>query len=692
MDDIGVTETEILISEVEKRIKKEFEQAKEEVKQKALKYFKQFSEKDKTWKQMLENGEVTEEQYKNWRTGQMIVGKRWETLRDELADVYVNANEAAKVAVAETLPAIYASNHDYLTFTIEKAAKVNTGYRLIDKGTIERILFTLTEKSQEQRKKEKGKIIQEEKKSVKTPEKSVKRVLQTKDVSEVVKEISDPKINKMFTLYDEPTVTRLIRDNPKVLPPPGKKVTKEIAEGKAKLWDVKQVQSVATQAVLQGEGIDEIAERLAETVGDKDSAAAVRNARTMMTSVQNAGRQAAAERATEKGINITKVWVATLDMRTRHAHRFLDGQRQPIDKPFVVDGNEIMYPGDISAKPHLVYNCFVGDTKVASDSELIRSYKHKYEGELIKVKTAGGVDFTCTPNHPILTPNGWVAANRLNKGDDILVTFIGNRSALRRYSDVNHIHPSMEALHNSLKRMGTVSRDAALTVNFHGDIPTSDVEIVRKKRLLRDNFNSCFGNFFDKFFLKNSDSFAFRASHFVKRFGTIGKSSSSFVSGGRKSLSFFWRRICHSHIHGFGTISRDDFSLTEYPIDDLAAKSVIDGELLYRLSGKIFLDKIVSVDVSVLNTHVYNLQTKNGYYFTNSIIPHNNKKGNGIFAISKNCRCTCITQFKGLEKDIQNYDIRNDPKVNGMTYDEWKQSRETWSKAKQEEYNRQTRK
>ena len=357
MGDIGVVETELLISEVEKRIKKEFKQAKEEVRQKALKYFKQFAEKDKTWKQMLDNGEVTDEQYKNWRTGQMIVGTRWENLRDKLADVYVNANEAAKVAVAETLPAIYASNHDYLTFTIEKAAKVNTGYRLIDRGTIERILFTLAEKPQEQRKKEKGKIIQEEKKPVKTLEKSVKKVLQTKDVSELVKEISDPEINKMFTLYDEPTVTKLIRDNPKVLPPPGKKVAKEIAEGKAKLWDVKQIQSVATQAVLQGEDIDEIAERLAETVGDKDSAAAVRNARTMMTSVQNAGRQAAAERATEKGINISKVWVATLDMRTRHEHRLLDGQRQPIDKPFVVEGDEIMFPCDITAKPHLVYNC-----------------------------------------------------------------------------------------------------------------------------------------------------------------------------------------------------------------------------------------------------------------------------------------------------------------------------------------------
>lgn len=357
MSDIAHDQTDLILLELEKKIKKEFKQASEEVKKKLKKYLEDFIEKDKTWKEMLLNGEVTEQQYKNWRTGQIIVGKRWLNLRNELADIYVNANEVAKVMTAETLPAVYALNHDYITYTIEKAAEVDTGYKLIDKGTIERILFTPTDKPQEQGKKEKGKIIQEGKKSVKTPEISAKRVLQTKDVSEVVKEISDPKINKMFTLYDEPTVTRLIRDNPKVLPPPGKKTAKAIAEGKAKLWDVKQIQSVATQSILQGEGIPEIAERLAETVGDKDAAAAVRNARTMMTSVQNAGRQAAAERATEKGINITKVWVATLDMRTRHEHRLLDGQRQPIDKPFVVDGDEIMYPGDMNAKPYLIYNC-----------------------------------------------------------------------------------------------------------------------------------------------------------------------------------------------------------------------------------------------------------------------------------------------------------------------------------------------
>ena len=367
MSDIAHDQTDLILLELEKKIKKEFKQASKEVEKKLKKYLEDFIKKDKTWKEMLLKGEVTEQQYKNWRTGQIIVGRRWLNLRNELADIYVNANDVAKVMTAETLPAVYALNHDYITYTIEKAAAVDTGYKIIDKKVIETILFSEVEekplKIKVTKAEETGKVIEKQKKRKLVKSQvvtDVKRTMQKKEVAEIVKEMSDAKINKAFTLYDEPTVKRLITEDPQMLPPPGKKTAKAIAEGKAKLWDEKQIQSAATQSILQGESIPEIAERLAETVGDKDAAAAVRNARTMITGAENAGRQAAAERATEKGINITKVWVATLDMRTRHAHRFLDGQRQPVDKPFVVDGNEIMYPGDMSAKPYLIYNCRCG--------------------------------------------------------------------------------------------------------------------------------------------------------------------------------------------------------------------------------------------------------------------------------------------------------------------------------------------
>ena len=57
------------------------------------------------------------------------------------------------------------------------------------------------------------------------------------------------------------------------------------------------------------------------------------------------------------GIKLKKQWLATLDNRTRHAHAMLDGQTVDVDKPFKVDGYELMYPGDSSAPGYLVYNC-----------------------------------------------------------------------------------------------------------------------------------------------------------------------------------------------------------------------------------------------------------------------------------------------------------------------------------------------
>ena len=86
-------------------------------------------------------------------------------------------------------------------------------------------------------------------------------------------------------------------------------------------------------------------------------ASAIRTARTAITAAQNAGRLDTYRAAQDMGIKLKKQWMATLDNRTRHAHAVLDGQTVDVDKPFKVDGYEIMYPGDSSAPGYLVYNC-----------------------------------------------------------------------------------------------------------------------------------------------------------------------------------------------------------------------------------------------------------------------------------------------------------------------------------------------
>ena len=92
-------------------------------------------------------------------------------------------------------------------------------------------------------------------------------------------------------------------------------------------------------------------------MSDMNKSSAIRTARTAVTGAQNAGRMDSYAAAEKMGIKLRREWVATLDNRTRHAHAMLDGQQADIDKPFKVDGYEIMFPGDTSAPGYLVYNC-----------------------------------------------------------------------------------------------------------------------------------------------------------------------------------------------------------------------------------------------------------------------------------------------------------------------------------------------
>jgi hypothetical protein len=159
------------------------------------------------------------------------------------------------------------------------------------------------------------------------------------------------RIDTGFNLYDGPTVTRLLKDDPQILPKA--RVKKE----KAYVWYNKLVNNCVLQGIIQGESINEIAARIGRTTGERTESAMKRNALTAYTGAQNAGRIEGMKQAQQMGIDVKKRWIATMDSRTRDAHRDLDGKVQDVDKPFKSSLGDIMYPGDPTAKPGNVYNC-----------------------------------------------------------------------------------------------------------------------------------------------------------------------------------------------------------------------------------------------------------------------------------------------------------------------------------------------
>lgn len=165
-------------------------------------------------------------------------------------------------------------------------------------------------------------------------------------------------VDTSYTLYDRHTVERLcLDDEGRFIPSPGRRISEEINLGKALPWNKKNVQSVMMQGIMQGESIPNLATRLAKSVGEQNRGVAIRNARTLVTGVQNAGRMDSYERAKDMGIKVKKQWLATLDMRTRHWHVELDGVSVDVDEPFENEYGTIMFPGDPEADPSNIYNC-----------------------------------------------------------------------------------------------------------------------------------------------------------------------------------------------------------------------------------------------------------------------------------------------------------------------------------------------
>lgn len=155
-----------------------------------------------------------------------------------------------------------------------------------------------------------------------------------------------------FTLYDNATVTRLIKEDPDLVPD-----IKYPDPSIDYAWSKKQITSAITQGILQGESIPELAKRVGKKLQSSNTASMVRCARTAMTGAQNSGRIQAMHNAQGMGIDVEKLWIATLDGRTRDSHRDLDGQLAKVDEPFHSLLGDIMFPGDPNAAPANVWQC-----------------------------------------------------------------------------------------------------------------------------------------------------------------------------------------------------------------------------------------------------------------------------------------------------------------------------------------------
>ena len=303
--------TDKQLEELEKEIKRIYQQATEEVEEKLKNHLEKFADKEIQKKAILDkaykdykSGRLTyneyrikKKEYERWYINQIMTGERWEALKETLAEDLAHASLIAESAINGHIAEAYALNFNYILFDFETTTFVDT----------------------------------------------------------------------FIPLYDKHAIEYIIRENPNLLPSYKIDIPKQLR------WNRQKINSAIMQGILQGESIDKMAKRL-RSVANMDYKASIRNARTASGAAANRGKIDSFTRIKKMGFDIKKQWISTLDNRTRHEHRLLMGQTVDLGEPLRVEGYELEYPCDpkatvkdlmgrekavnvIKAAPEMIYNC-----------------------------------------------------------------------------------------------------------------------------------------------------------------------------------------------------------------------------------------------------------------------------------------------------------------------------------------------
>lgn len=297
-------------------------------------------------------------------------------------------------------------------------------------------------------------------------------------------------------------------------------------------------------------------------------------------------------------------------------------------------GLEAQNPWPVSEAQDLLEvhpNCFPAGTLIAGPSvQAVTSRPHK--GELVTIETASGDRLTGTPNHPILTPRGWVALGDLREGDDLFRCSDAERVAL---AVDPHEHQGVARIEDVASAVGvTFQRVPVAAADFHGDgIADSQVDVV-----LADGFGHDHASI-----RQAADHLGERelvgagvapVALFAERSSAqVGVAAMHTANGGvgsvRQCSALLRGERGHPHVHRRAASAWLDPGREQPPADPASVDAQALAERLLGLSAGVTVDQIRHVERVASHGRVYNLQTAEGWFVAAGIIVSNCRCGLG---------------------------------------------------------------
>ena len=136
-DDIGYQETEELLFDMTAEIESLYGIAYEEMLDKCRKYLEWFVAADTVKRKLFDEKKITKDEYKQWRSSKLFVGRQNYAMLETLSTDLTNTNLIAASIINGYMPEVYAINGNYIEYKISKDLNINLAFTLFDEQTVE---------------------------------------------------------------------------------------------------------------------------------------------------------------------------------------------------------------------------------------------------------------------------------------------------------------------------------------------------------------------------------------------------------------------------------------------------------------------------------------------------------------------------------------------------------------------------
>lgn len=331
--------------------------------------------------------------------------------------------------------------------------------------------------------------------------------------------------------------------------------------------------------------------------------------------------------------------------------------------------------------PGQAINCFIGSTNFDFSNGCRKLWRRWYDGSIFSIETSSGATLHATPNHPILTRNGWTPVNAIKEGDYVINSV--SYGSLVGKDDVNQLVARIDDVFNFMHSAGVLSTARGSKFDFHHDGSEMDVDVIDTTCFMPGDVKSIIGNGIRKLNLSRSlhgreDSVFSSLCSPDGSVDSVLPSSDGVMSLLGESASFLWGERGHSDQVCLSSRSAWDLVVRKYSGNDPSCNAIMLGEekltsscgvhfanlqlwkigdfvvsraffmdddivtpgadmlaeclmmapnsdaCFFESDARLYeFDRVVDNSIGYFSGHVYNLETETGWYNANAIVSHN---------------------------------------------------------------------